>query len=541
MRQLTIRARLYGLVGLTVALMLVLGLSSQRGLSAAESGLSRVLTTNSALRYHIEGDMMHDALRADVLAALLAQSETDWNNVTTDVGDHARKFRDLISANQKLDAGADVAAVLSEVGVPLDKYISSAENIVQVAHTDKARAQSLLPAFLSTFEDLEGRLERVSDRIEEAARAAEQQSKEIIHGAKLLGMIALLIAAAIAMLAAGWITHAINSGLQRLVTTIGRMTRGELGRADLTHGGDEFGQLLVALKGLDDKLTEIVTAVRTNAESVGASSRHVCQGNDDLSLRTQGQAAALEETAASMEEMAITVKQNADNARQANQLAMRARNQADKGGSVVQRAVAAMDEINTSSRRIVDIIAVIDEIAFQTNLLALNAAVEAARAGEQGRGFAVVATEVRSLAQRSATAAKEIKDLINDSVTKVMSGSELVAASGTTLSEIMDSVKKVSDIVAEIAAASNEQSAGIEQVNQAITQMDQVTQQNAGLVSEAAMTSRSMDQQTQRLLEHVNFFNTGSLVSLPPREAVRPRQAAAPVLSNVQGPLRKAG
>jgi len=289
---------------------------------------------------------------------------------------------------------------------------------------------------------------------------------------------------------------------------------GALAAGDLTHRFEgevsaEFATLKSSINASVDQLADMVSKIRSSALSINTAASEVSKGNTELSARTEEQASSLEETAASMEEMTSTVQQNADNSRQANQLAASARDQAAEGGQVVSRAVQAMEGINQSSRKIADIIGVIDEIAFQTNLLALNAAVEAARAGEQGRGFAVVASEVRNLAQRSASAAKEIKALINDSVQKVAEGTKLVDESGSTLSEIVNSVKKVSDIIAEIAVASEEQSSGISQVNQAVTQMDQMTQQNAALVEEAAAASESMDEESRALIELMQFFNVG--------------------------------
>ncbi len=269
---------------------------------------------------------------------------------------------------------------------------------------------------------------------------------------------------------------------------------------------DEVGQLLVSLKMMQAKLVDILGDMQGGPDAIAHGSHEISCGIDDLSQRTQEQAAALEETASSMEQMTATVKQNSDNASRANQLAMSAREQAERGGSVVTEAIAAMQDINHSSQKISEIIGVIDEIAFQTNLLALNAAVEAARAGDQGRGFAVVASEVRSLAQRSAGAAKEIKELIQDSSGKVEVGSTLVDRSGATLKEIMEGIKKVSDIVAEISAASQEQSAGIEQVNNAVMQMDEVTQQNAALVEQTAAASHSMSEQAIRLRDRLGYF-----------------------------------
>ena len=302
------------------------------------------------------------------------------------------------------------------------------------------------------------------------------------------------------------LVRGISRSLTKAVDTSNAVAHGDLTHAIDIDGKDEVAQLLNSLSVMKVSLVNIVGQVRGGTDTIASASSQIAAGNLDLSSRTEQQASSLEETAASMEQLTSTVKQNADNARQANQLAVAASGVALKGGSVVSRVVDTMDAINSSSRKIVDIIGVIDGIAFQTNILALNAAVEAARAGEQGRGFAVVAAEVRNLAQRSAAAAKEIKTLIGDSVAKVEEGSQQVAQAGQTMGEIVDSVKRVTDIMAEITAASQEQSAGIEQVNQAITQMDQVTQQNAALVEEAAAAAASLQEQASNLSQVVSVF-----------------------------------
>mgnify|MGYP003386654709 CR=1 FL=1 len=288
---------------------------------------------------------------------------------------------------------------------------------------------------------------------------------------------------------------------------------GRLASNDLTQDmtgtyKGELEKIKTSINAVVQNLSQTMTTVRESVQAVSSGAEQITKGNEDLSQRTSEQASALEETSASREQMTSTVKQNADNAKQANQLAITARDIADKGGSVTTKAVEAMGEINKSSKKIADIITVIDEIAFQTNLLALNAAVEAARAGEHGRGFAVVAAEVRNLAQRSATAAKEIKGLINESIQRVSDGSELVNQSGKTLEEIVNSVKRVTDIIAEITAASQEQASGIDQVNKAIMQMDETTQQNAALVEETTAASQSMMEQAKELMRQVEVFKT---------------------------------
>ncbi|MGZ0020323.1 methyl-accepting chemotaxis protein [Nitrosomonas sp. wSCUT-2] len=354
----------------------------------------------------------------------------------------------------------------------------------------------------------------------------------IVLGTLLAGVIGFLL------------IRAVIGPLNEAVAVANAVAAGDLTSRIDVNSTNETGRLLQALKTMNDNLVDLVGKVRMGTDQIATASGEIASGNSDLSQRTEEQASSLEETASSMEELTSTVKQNADNARQANQLAAGASEVAVKGGAVVGQVVQTMSSINESSKKIVDIISVIDGIAFQTNILALNAAVEAARAGEQGRGFAVVATEVRTLAQRSAAAAKEIKELISDSVAKVEDGTRLVDEAGATMDEIVSAVKRVTDIMSEISAASQEQSSGIEQVNQAVTQMDEVTQQNAALVEEAAAAAESMQEQAQSLTQAVSVFRlasgsaasvpvtrssrTGSVAKLPNRGPATKRTAVAP-------------
>ena len=335
-------------------------------------------------------------------------------------------------------------------------------------------------------------------RVEEAEAGSRR--------ATLLSLLAMVLGAGAAIVAGVLVSRSIVRPLSRAVDVARTVAAGDLRARIEVTSNDETGQLLQSLKEMNTNLKQIVGKVRSGAETIAVAADEIATGNMDLSSRTEQQAGALEETASSMEELTSTVRQNADNARQASQLAISACDVAAKGGEVVERAVTTMASISASSKRIVDIIGVIDGIAFQTNILALNAAVEAARAGEQGRGFAVVASEVRTLAQRSATAAKEIKLLIGDSVERVDAGSALVNEAGSSMTEIVASVKRVMDIMGEISAASSEQGAGIEQINIAVAEMDTTTQQNAALVEEAAAAAEALRAQTIALNEVVGVF-----------------------------------
>lgn len=388
------------------------------------------------------------------------------------------------------------------------QYISSMNRTFQLASVGEFEAarQNLSTDTVPKFNVLRDTVFALLDL--QGAVAAKENTIAQSHYESIfmISMITITLGVLLAVVVGFLLVRAIVAPLSEAIVVANAVASGDLTSRIEVNSTNETGCLLQALKTMNDNLVDLVGKVRVGTDSITTSSSEIASGNMDLSQRTEEQASSLEETASSMEELTSTVKQNADNARQANQLAASASEVAVKGGAVVDQVVQTMGSINESSKKIVDIISVIDGIAFQTNILALNAAVEAARAGEQGRGFAVVATEVRTLAQRSAAAAKEIKELISDSVSKVENGTKLVDEAGATMDEIVSAVKRVTDIMSEISAASQEQSSGIEQVNQAVTQMDVVTQQNASLVEEAAAAAESMQEQAQALTHAVSAF-----------------------------------
>jgi methyl-accepting chemotaxis protein len=412
--------------------------------------------------------------------------------------------------------GAELKAKVDAIEAVELKYAVVATEIVRLAlagQRDQAiknivtECRPLLVALVDAVEQAKTKISEISEKDVTESLAAIKSMRM-----QLFGAIALAIVAAIVL--AVRMTRRIIQPLAEAVKLAQTVADGDLTSSIDTERGDEIGELFRGLFSMQDQLATTVMKVRSGSEAVSTASAEIAQGNHDLSARTEQQASALEETAASMEELGSTVKQNADSARQANQLAMNASTVAVQGGEVVGQVVETMKGINESSRKISDIISVIDGIAFQTNILALNAAVEAARAGEQGRGFAVVASEVRSLAGRSAEAAKEIKGLIGASVERVELGTSLVDKAGTTMTEVVSSIRRVTDIMGEISAASTEQSAGVSQVGEAVTQMDQTTQQNAALVEQMAAAASSLKAQANDLVQTVAVFKLSPSLAL---------------------------
>ncbi|QBE66435.1 methyl-accepting chemotaxis protein [Pseudoduganella lutea] len=410
-------------------------------------------------------------------------------------------------------------ALLAQITKDMDAYVVGQDQLIQLVNDGNLEAartllstelRPLLARLKGSANELVNFQKGLSDEAAAAAAATYTESR-------LLSILIGVLAVAFAVGVAWWITVSIVRPVRRALEVANTVAAGDLTSQIDVETTDEMGQLLLAMKAMNESLARTVQVVRAGTDTIATAAAEVAAGSQDLSARTEQQASSLEETASSMEELTSTVKQSADNARQANSLAESASAIAMRGGNVIGQVVTTMDEIRASAAKIGDITSVIDSIAFQTNILALNAAVEAARAGEQGRGFAVVASEVRTLAQRSAAAAKEIKQLISDSTEKVADGAALVGQAGATMTEIVSSVNRVTGIMGEITTASTEQTAGIEQINQAVGEMDSVTQQNAALVEQASAASETMSEQAAKLAEAVSVFRLHA--PMPPMSA----------------------
>ncbi len=454
-------------------------------------------------------DALAEYRRTEALQ-MLADSEQERAAESDRMAKSSKQVTDLFAQYELLISSPEERKLADQVKQQIATYFDLGSKLTATARQGESAFASARQAYKGpnrdAFRALRATLNEDIALNNKGADAAYAESQSTFSQARGWVIALLLGAVALAASLAWWITRMVTGPVNEAADVARRIADGDLSVRLNATGGDEVGSLLRALADMKDNLVQMVSGVRQGAESVATASAQIAQGNQDLSQRTEEQASALQQTAASMEQLGSTVNQNADSARHANQLANGASTVAVQGGDVVSQVVETMKDINESSRKISDIITVIDGIAFQTNILALNAAVEAARAGEQGRGFAVVAGEVRNLAQRSAEAAKEIKSLINASVERVERGSSLVDQAGATMQEVVTAIRRVNDIVGEISSASTEQSSGVSQVSEAVSQMDQATQQNAALVEESAAAAESLKLQAQQLVQAVSVF-----------------------------------
>ena len=499
-------------LGFALLILTALGIALFARLSLGEVNTELHLLTDDRIVKveQLEGikdnvNVIARAVRNIVLLSDPAQMAPEAKRIEEASASNAKLF-DALAGSVASDKGKALIGRVQETRGPFN---TSVQRVTRLGLDNKAEEATtlLLSETRKVQADYMNALQALIDFQKELMAASSKSVDAAVAEAGALMLVVAGVAAALGAALAWVITNSITGPIRRAVEVAETVAQGDLRSNIEVNSRDETGQLMAALKRMNEALVSTVSTVRGNADSVATASSQIAQGNVDLSQRTEEQASNLQQTAASMEQLTATVKQNADTARQAAQLATTASSVAARGGDVVGKVVATMEDISASSKRISDIIGTIDGIAFQTNILALNAAVEAARAGEQGRGFAVVAGEVRSLAQRSAEAAKEIKSLIGASVEKVDAGTALVGDAGSTMGEIVSQVRRVSDLIAEISAASIEQTQGIGQIGDAVQQLDQVTQQNAALVEESAAAAESLRQQSAQLAEAVSFFS----------------------------------
>jgi methyl-accepting chemotaxis protein len=531
---LSIGKRLGGGFAVLLALLLVvagIGFTQLQNLMGKLNGVNDN-TIPSILAMGGVQDAANDARRYELRALGaedISERQKAYENINLSseaFGKAARNYEALLSdeTDRRLykavtDAGAAYFAAINENKAA----IFAAKESQEKGHI---AAEAVLKGTFEKFRKVEAEITALENyNIKVASEAAAEAKKSFANSAVLFAIVTAISIFAVIFFAWG-ISRSITLPLSEAIRVAGQIAEGDLRTSFSSTSRDEVGQLMAALQNMVTSLKNVIGEVKSASDQIATASSEIAQGNADLSSRTENQASSLQQTAASIEQLTSTVKQNADSARQANQLAAAASMDASRGGEVVSQVVTTMSDIQDSSKRISDIISVIDGIAFQTNILALNAAVEAARAGEQGRGFAVVASEVRTLAQRSAQAAKEIKTLISTSVEKVDIGSRLVGDAGKSMDEIVSSVQRVTDIIAEISAATTEQSQGIEQVNVAVNQLDTMTQQNAALVEQSAAAASSLKDQTIKLNTSVSKFSVDASDSAPSAHVATVKRAA---------------
>nr|WP_269447216.1 methyl-accepting chemotaxis protein [Comamonas aquatica] len=507
-KNLSVAKKIWLLMLLVMAAMLLAGVGMTASMKQLESHLrEEVQTMEERIRLVVELRGSVETAAGYLIAGNLAQDSESMQFFEGKFGQAAAHMTELMQSTESRLRSAEGRALFQQIVDKRAKLNTVAEQVGLERRNDgdvvRLVRADLVPAVESFIADLNALVQLQEQMLASTLAQAERERTT----SYALGLAALAVVVVLGLLLAVWLVRQLTAPLARAVALSHAIAAGNLTQDVHDDRKDELGELLRSLSAMTQKLRSVVGEVRNGVDSVSSAASQIATGNQDLSARTEQTAANLEETAASIEELTATVTQSADTARQANQLAATAVQAAERGGAVVQQVVHSMDQINASSRKIGDIIGVIDGIAFQTNILALNAAVEAARAGEQGRGFAVVAGEVRSLAQRSAEAAKEIKQLITASVGNVDTGSAQVAQAGESMQEIVASVRRVTDLIGEITASATEQRDGIGQVNQAVSNLDQMTQQNAALVEESSAAATSMNEQAQRLADVVAVFN----------------------------------
>lgn len=519
----TIKFKIIVALGACVVLMIAIGLMGVRGLATLSTDMNSMYTDSTVPIQDLANT------RSEMLKIRLMLSRLETSKDANEAKQATQGIRDI---QKRLDtawsdyypsrvSSGDERKVADQIAAQFADFKTTADAIV--AAVDAGTLDAALPARQKMVLVGNALDESIDADVEINSAQAKQfaaNSVDTFHSLLWVAIGMIVIGLIVATFASVFLLKAIITPLEAAVNVAQRIAEGQLENRLSIQSNDEFGHLLGALKQMDTQLADIVRGIKSSSESIMVASSQIAAGNMDLSSRTEEQAASLEETAASMEELTATVKQNSENARQATTLAGTASNVADKGNAMVERMLLTMGDITASSTKIADITSLIEGIAFQTNILALNAAVEAARAGEQGRGFAVVAGEVRSLAQRSSSAAKEIKDLIQSSVETIHNGSSQAEEVGRTMAEVQQAIKRVADINAEISSASEEQSRGIEQVNQAVGQMDEVTQQNAALVEEASAAAQSLEQQAAQQKRAVSVFKVTENKSEPAARTV---------------------